>query len=622
MKKSYTFVLLLMAAIPAISQQKITDQVTIPLYTQNQQGITESPIIMVHKGNVFNIEANFIAPVKKTLLSKILKGAGAAAVAYQSEQIVQHSIEKNNEKGSVPTTNINKNNWLLPLGATIAVTADKLLPKATMLTTIRYQLFNNKNELVSTTQVPVTNTKKTFVISDKVTESGYLKVQFINNQQKPVNNGNIKITVAQPTLPESEDEQQRPYLEAKIITPETPTVQTTEENNIIIPKNLPQILPAIAVKQVVATKPAATVVAKQTPVTATAKEQETNTNPTPNYIQTTTTTITTTTTKTITVVNGIVVSSSVTTTTKQTLPAQPQPLLPIEAILPKRIKLPPEDPIDGDDEPYPDDDMPRSVTTFDDESNVYDDCWVNYCSDDLSGEGVDGYDDPCEGLTDEECDCYYYGIDCDSYNDDDPCEGLTEEECDCYYDPYGAGCDSYYNDDPCEGLTDEECNCYMYPDDVNCNYDSITTTIGQPSTPACFFDSFNYINKLMGGNSNESDIENMFEKQFGTSWKTTGGVTPQEAFIFASEYLDVTTAANFPATSWSSYLDNGGLILTVIDSGFGDGTKHAVTITDYNATNNTYTYYDATLNKTVPNTPSSTFYTNILSVGINGTCLK
>ena len=46
MKKSYTFVLLVMAAIPAVSQQKITDQVTIPLYTQNQQGIAESPVII------------------------------------------------------------------------------------------------------------------------------------------------------------------------------------------------------------------------------------------------------------------------------------------------------------------------------------------------------------------------------------------------------------------------------------------------------------------------------------------------------------------------------------------------------------------------------------------------
>jgi hypothetical protein len=54
MKSFYLFILLSAVVVPAISQQqKITDRVAIPLYTQNEQGIAKSPIIPVRKGEVF-----------------------------------------------------------------------------------------------------------------------------------------------------------------------------------------------------------------------------------------------------------------------------------------------------------------------------------------------------------------------------------------------------------------------------------------------------------------------------------------------------------------------------------------------------------------------------------------
>lgn len=234
MKKFYFFILFSAVIVPAISQQQqIADKVTIPLYTQNREGIAESPIIMVHKGEVFNIEADFIAPKKKTLFGKIIKGAGVAAVAYQSEQLVQQYVNEN-KKGVTQTTS--KKNWLLPVGAGVAISADKLLPKVTAQTTICYQLYNNKNELVSTINIPVTNTKKPFVISDRVTESGYLRVQFVSDAKRTIRNGNINITLREPTV-EEEDESVTEVKDITAIVP--PHINLKQEVEVT-----PTVLPA------------------------------------------------------------------------------------------------------------------------------------------------------------------------------------------------------------------------------------------------------------------------------------------------------------------------------------------------------------------------------------------
>lgn len=99
----------------------------------------KNPLIPVSKGDriILKIDRLFQTPVKKPVLENLIKGAGIAAMTYQSGNLLNSSKSKESKQ----------TNWLIPLGATLTLSANKISQKSNKVY-IKYSVFNsNKEEL-------------------------------------------------------------------------------------------------------------------------------------------------------------------------------------------------------------------------------------------------------------------------------------------------------------------------------------------------------------------------------------------------------------------------------------------------------------------------------------------
>lgn len=236
MKNLYLLILSTFVIGSLFSQNsKITQQVTIPLYAQSGG---EQNYIPVQKGSQFSLQTNFIAPAKKTFLSKLLKGTGMALAGYQSTRVIESSIKKES---------IN-NNWLLPVGIGVSVTGDKLIPQKHAKTFLRYNLYDNNKQLITTNLFPVG--KEQTIITGEAPVDGYITAQLTNNT---IQNGSIDVTV---TAPEKSAIAETPLVKENIIEQEKPSLQLVTPDIVLANVATPivtvakenQIVPAISFK--------------------------------------------------------------------------------------------------------------------------------------------------------------------------------------------------------------------------------------------------------------------------------------------------------------------------------------------------------------------------------------
>ena len=217
MRKFYLFILSGFVAGCLFGQgTKTTQQLTLPLYTQNPTDDVSSPLIPVQKGTQFSLQANFTVPTKKPFIVKLLKGVGIGVATYQSEKVIEQKSGKYGAAG-------NNTNWLLPAGIGITVSSDKLIPKKSEKTYIQYLLYDRNMQLVTENIVPVKKTNEPIIITGEAPTDGYLKVQFINTVKNDVTNGSIDINITSPA--KVVDERQK--LKADIIETDKPNLAVT-----------------------------------------------------------------------------------------------------------------------------------------------------------------------------------------------------------------------------------------------------------------------------------------------------------------------------------------------------------------------------------------------------------
>ncbi|MBS1641482.1 MAG: hypothetical protein JSR11_03305 [Bacteroidetes bacterium] len=162
-------------------------QVTIPVTAQTANN-APTEYLPVFAGSHYSIEASFTATAKKTTLSKILKAAGLATATYQTTQNIAWG------KGQLKTANPN---WLIPVGLSVALGADKLLPHKKATAYIRYTLYNTDTTIQQVYIEPVSGNKKPVVFNGTVPANGFLTVAFLNTKLIPVTGGNITVSIQQ-----------------------------------------------------------------------------------------------------------------------------------------------------------------------------------------------------------------------------------------------------------------------------------------------------------------------------------------------------------------------------------------------------------------------------------------
>ncbi len=130
----------------------------------------KNAFIPVSKGDkvILQIDRLFQPPVKQPVLANFIKGAGIAAMTYQSGNLLNSSKSKESKQ----------TNWLIPLGATLTVSANKISQRRNQVY-VRYSVFNsNKEELffdVIKVDKKMTKTGDEYV---KIVESdGFIKVE-------------------------------------------------------------------------------------------------------------------------------------------------------------------------------------------------------------------------------------------------------------------------------------------------------------------------------------------------------------------------------------------------------------------------------------------------------------
>jgi|GEM_PF-5617551 len=319
MRKFYLFILSGFIAGCLFGQDtKTTQQLTLPLYTQNPTDDVSSPLIPVQKGTQFSLQPNFTVPTKRPFIVKLLKGVGIGVATYQSEKVIEQKSGKYGAAG-------NNTNWLLPTGIGITVSADKLIPKKSEKTYIQYLLYDRNMQLVTNHLIPIKKTNEPIIITGEAPTDGYLKVQFINTVKNDVTNGSIDINITSPSHSLIVEEKQK--LKADIIETDKPNLAVTMPA-VIAPsiKTIDEL--GLVAKPILTTE-------KQNTITTTYSKKESTVN-----------TITPDENKIIAVPvvdnsfkNRLFTPFAERSPERKSIPVQ-APTAPVEAVLPKIIELP------------------------------------------------------------------------------------------------------------------------------------------------------------------------------------------------------------------------------------------------------------------------------------------
>ncbi|MFL9484693.1 hypothetical protein ACI6Q2_18060 [Chitinophagaceae bacterium LWZ2-11] len=144
---------------------------------QSKVSTLQTGLTAIAKGDSFYVYSNYKQEKKGETLSKVLKIVGLGLAGYQSAQTLKAS---SNNKSST-TSGLKYEDLLIPLGATIFVSSDKLANKFSKKTTFfRYTLYNIKLEPIATGFIKqddkALKKKGGIIFSGVANEAGYIKI--------------------------------------------------------------------------------------------------------------------------------------------------------------------------------------------------------------------------------------------------------------------------------------------------------------------------------------------------------------------------------------------------------------------------------------------------------------
>lgn len=372
MKSFYCCILLTCLGTFAKAQQTDSLPFTLSYSFQHAPGMSGAIVtepIPVHKGDQFSLELHILPQQvkKRSLLSKILKGAGTAMAVYQGDRLANSSV------AGKPGNSKAAENSLLPLGAGMVISADKIAPRRTAVPMLRYEIKDGAGNTAMQVTLPVTEKKsESYLVQDRSPVTGYLQVQWLQG-----NGGDVIVNIM-PGVQAAEmeiTERQGQPAEPVLTMPQIQT-QTQPAAPDLLPGTCHTALPA---------KPGNVITKQLTPEQATESVQAT---------------------QPIRAAGKLNPGGSVTQTMQKSLPASPVsggnnwPFVPLLGRLFTKQGMLPEDPEEETPETEPSlikgNDMaePPPPGDDDDDGYYYDD-GMGYCWETIAGDDDDIIVVPC-----------------------------------------------------------------------------------------------------------------------------------------------------------------------------------------------------------------------------------